>query len=268
MPLEPDTITLTVLGSGTCVPSLTRSSCCLLVETAGQRLLLDLGRGAIHRLLETGVSIGEVTHLLFSHLHPDHTGELVSFLFATKYQGDPRLLPLTIVAARGFSDFYRALQGAYGRWIVLDAGIMDVIELDNRYPDRTECEGFALESRPVEHTDRSLGFRITNGAGLSVVYSGDTDYCEDLVQLARGADLFVCESSFPDGRKVVGHLTPSLAGRAARRAGAKHLVLTHFYPECENEDLAKQCRTEYAGPLTLAEDLLRFRVSPEGTIIG
>jgi len=53
-----------------------------------------------------------------------------------------------------------------------------------------------------------------------------------------------------------GHLTPSSAGRMAALAGAKRLVLTHFYPECLGTDIADQCRKTYDGKLILARDLL------------
>jgi ribonuclease BN (tRNA processing enzyme) len=56
--------------------------------------------------------------------------------------------------------------------------------------------------------------------------------------------------------KVEGHLTPSLAGRIAAEAGAKKLLLTHFYPECESADIEAQCRKTYDGPLILARDLM------------
>ena len=57
-----------------------------------------------------------------------------------------------------------------------------------------------------------------------------------------------------------GHLTPGEAGRIAAQAGAKRLLLTHFYPECEGEDILGQCRKAYSGEILLAEDLLRVTV--------
>jgi ribonuclease BN (tRNA processing enzyme) len=47
----------------------------------------------------------------------------------------------------------------------------------------------------------------------------------------------------------------------ATRAGARKLVLTHFYPDCEGVDLVQECRRTYSGPLILAEDLMRIEVS-------
>jgi ribonuclease BN (tRNA processing enzyme) len=94
------------------------------------------------------------------------------------------------------------------------------------------------------------------------VYSGDTDYSENLISIARNADLLICESALPDHLKVKGHLTPSLVGEIASRANVKKLILTHFYPQCNTVDIRKQCRQTYAGPLALAEDLMRIEVGP------
>ena len=93
-----------------------------------------------------------------------------------------------------------------------------------------------------------------------MVYSGDTDYTENLIELAGDADLLICESAVPDDMRVNGHLTPSLAGEIATRAGVRKLVLTHFYPECDHADIKQECRKTYGGPLILAEDLMRIKV--------
>ena len=126
----------------------------------------------------------------------------------------------------------------------------------SRY-DQRDFGGFHLQSAPVAHNPESLAYRVTGSDGRSVVYSGDTDYSENLIGLAENADVLVCESAFPDERKVDGHLTPSLAGEIATRAGVRKLVLTHFYPECDAVDIEAQCRKTYAGPLFLATDLMR-----------
>ena len=95
---------LTILGSGTCVPSLKRSSCAILVACGSSRILVDCGPGTMRRLLEAGTEISEISHILLSHFHPDHSGELVPFLFSSKYPGKKcRSEPLTIVAGKGFA---------------------------------------------------------------------------------------------------------------------------------------------------------------------
>jgi ribonuclease BN (tRNA processing enzyme) len=253
----PPDITVTVLGSGTCVPSLERSACALLLETGGLRLLLDAGPGTMRRLLEHGVRVFEVTHLLLSHFHPDHSGELVPFLFANKYP-DSRLrqTPLTLGGGKGLRRFFRALQGAYGTWIDLGSAMRPLMEWDGPGGDACQFGPVGLTTAPMAHNPESLAYRVTGPGGGSVVYSGDTDLTDALVSLARDADLLVCEAAFPDALKVPGHLTPSEAGRIAAQAGVRRLMLTHFYPECAQADLAAECRRTYPGPLILAHDLL------------
>jgi ribonuclease BN (tRNA processing enzyme) len=261
MPSDKSGITVTILGSGTCVPSLQRSSCSVLMRIGANRLLFDSGPGTLRRLLEAGTTIFDLNYVFYSHFHPDHTAELVPLIFATKYpDANRRQSPLTITAGRGLSDFFAKLKAVYGKWIELAPGLLDFVELDNRSRDSINLRGFTVESTPVEHNPESIAYRITSTDGSTVVYSGDTDYSENLIELAKGADLLICESAQPDSLQVKGHLTPSLAGETATRAGVRKLVLTHFYPDCEGVDLAQECRRTYNGPLILAEDLMQIKV--------
>jgi len=253
--------TITILGSGTCVPSLKRSACSVLIEVNDQKVLVDCGPGTMHRLLQAGVSIFDLTHLCFSHFHPDHTSELVPLLFATKYpDSGRRQIPLMLVAGQGIRGFYEGLQKVYGHWIELPPGLLHIEALATDKPVTRDLKHFTLQTIPVEHNPESIAFRINDPNGKSVVYSGDTDFSDNLVSLANGADLLICESAFPDAAKVPGHLSPSTAGEIARRANVGQLVLTHFYPECDQADLISECRQTYTGPLILAEDLLKLRL--------
>jgi ribonuclease BN (tRNA processing enzyme) len=253
---------VTILGSGTCVPSLNRSACSVLLTAGGQRMVFDLGPGTMQRLLMAGVTIFEVGHVFFSHFHPDHTGELVPFLFANKYpDGSRRKIPLTLHGGTGFLEFYTHLKKFYKNWIDL-SGRLKIIEYSHHDRDFRRFKGFRVDTLPVAHNPESIAFRITLPGGATMVYSGDTDYTQNLVDLAKTADLFICESAFPDAQKVAGHLTPSLAGQIAAAAGVKHLVLTHLYPECERADLEGECRKTYAGPLLIAKDLMTIQLKP------
>jgi len=252
---------ITILGSGTCVPSLRRSSCAVLVEIEGSKLLVDSGAGTLRRMLQAQTTLDEIDTICYSHFHPDHTGELVPFLFASKYpQHAQRRKPLRIIAGQGFATFYKGLKSVYGQWVDLGPGMLDIVEMDTSRRDSRTFDRFTVETLPVAHRQESIAIRIISSAGHAVVYSGDTDVCENLVDIAKGADVFICESALPDALKAPGHLTPSLAGTIAARANVGKLVLTHFYPECDSVDLAKECRKTYTGPLILAEDLLRIEV--------
>jgi ribonuclease BN (tRNA processing enzyme) len=262
MSVEKPEIIVTVLGSGTCVPSLARSSCSVMLEVGSSRLLFDSGPGTMRRLLSASTTIFEVDYIFYSHFHPDHSAELVPLIFATKYPDDTRRQsPLTILGGRGLTDFFAGLKAVYGPWIELAPGVLKFLEFDNTAKDSKIFDEFTMESVPVDHNPESVAYRITSADGSSVVYSGDTDFSENLVELATDTDLLICESAMPDSLQVNGHLTPSMAGDIATRAGARKLVLTHFYPDCENVDITRQCRKAYSGPLLLAEDLMEIKVT-------
>ncbi|RJQ84510.1 MAG: MBL fold metallo-hydrolase [Desulfobacteraceae bacterium] len=250
---------VTILGSGTCVPRLDRSACAAVVETGGAKILLDLGPGTVRRLLHCGISIFDLTHIFLSHFHPDHTAELVPLLFATKYPDESaRQGVLHLLGGSGLKRFYKGLQAAYGDWIVLPRGQLALREIDTLAGETIFTDDFTLTARPVQHRPESLAVRISEPAGISVAYSGDSDPCEALIEVARRVDLFICEAAMPDEHKVPGHMTPSLAGRIAARAEAKRLILTHLYPDCDGVDIVKQAAQTYKGPVVAAEDLMTF----------
>ncbi|MBI5583707.1 MAG: MBL fold metallo-hydrolase [Deltaproteobacteria bacterium] len=255
--MNPFTGRLTFLGTGTGVPSKDRASPACLLELPAARLLIDLGPGSLRQLARVSLAVTDIDGLLLTHLHPDHSADLAPLLFAGKYP--PSMASgkiLHLAAGEGFRVFYEKLKDLYGSWIEWPPGRL---QLHLRPQDRLFEQEFLslhLASRPVAHTKVSLGFRLTLPSGKTLVFSGDTDYCTSLVELADRADWFVCECSFPEGRKMEGHLTPSGAGRIAREAGVGTLILTHFYPECAGQDLLGPCSREFDGPLVLAEDLM------------
>jgi len=92
------------------------------------------------------------------------------------------------------------------------------------------------------------------------VISGDTDFSKELSDFSKGTDLLVLECARPEGQKVPGHLTPSEAGIIAQQAEAKLLLLTHFYPDCDQSDMLTPLKKQYSGPVILAEDLMRIPI--------
>ena len=254
-------IIITILGSGTCVPSLKRSSCAVLATTSDINLLFDIGPGTMRRLLEAHTPVFKIPYLFLSHFHPDHSGELCSFLFARNYGNyNSHPDPLSIFGGKGLNHFLESFKQTYGHWIELDDASPGGIEIPSKKPGLLKLNGLRITSMPMAHNEESLAYRITNECGVSFVYSGDTGYNDDLVGLAKNTDLLICESSFPDDHEVPGHLTPSQAGIIAHKARARKLVLTHFYPECDTVDIEKQCRKTYQGPLILAEDLMEIHI--------
>jgi ribonuclease BN (tRNA processing enzyme) len=245
---------INILGSGTCVPSLNRKACSALIRFQETFILLDAGPGTMGQMLKLGVSIDEIDAVCLTHFHLDHCAEVAPFLFATKYPGFNRKKPLTLMGGPGLLEWFQGLSTAFNHTIDLPEKVFNSRELSGT--GSFELGGLAVTHAPMAHKSESMGFRFQDSTGFSIVYSGDTDVTENLVGLAENADILICESSMPDGMKVPGHLTPSLAGEMAGKAGVGTLVLTHFYPECETVDVKAQCMKSFNGPVIAAEDLM------------
>jgi len=248
---------LIILGSGTGVPSLRRGSPGLLLLSERSKVLIDSGSGTLRKMLEVGTTYRDIDLLLYTHNHPDHIADLVPFLFACKYADFPRQKDLLCIGGPGFKHYFSQLKEVYGSWIDPQSYHLTIKEISKKPLLFHDLKIFA---KPMAHIPESVGYRIEFQDGKSIAVSGDTDYCKNIIDLAFGVDLLVLECSFPDEKKVEGHLTPSLTGRIGLELNCKRLLLTHFYPVCDQIDLLEQCRRVYKGEIIIGEDLMEIKI--------
>ena len=249
-----------VIGSGTGIPNPRRRPPALVLRFKNHLLLFDCGAGATWALAEIGLDFRALDWIWLSHFHPDHTGDLVPLLFAARSPRYGRNKPLLIGGATGLKQFYQGLHEVYGRWIEVESALLSFKEVDPTLPATIDLPFGRMYPLAMAHTKESLGYRLETNDGLVVSYSGDTDYCSNVVALGRDADLFFCECSFPDHLKVEGHLSPRWAARIAREARCKCLVLVHLYPACDETDVLAACRRDFSGDVVLAQDFTWFRL--------
>ncbi len=247
---------LVVLGSGTAVPRPGRAPAGLLVAEGDVSLLLDAGPGTLARMAEAGGRLEDLDALLITHLHPDHSGDLLSILFGLNNPDLVREHALPVFGPPGLRDVYDGLAATFGHWVADPPCGVPLRE----WAPCQEVAGWRVETRPVEHGGAAHGLRLTAPSGRVLCCPGDTDECEAVVELARGADLLVLECSHPDERKVAGHLSPSPCGRIAAAAGVGGLVLTHFYPGWDPETARPVVARHWDGALHLGRDGLRLTV--------
>ncbi len=253
---------LIVLGSGTSVPLSYRASPSLALFIENGLILFDIGPGALRQMTRAGLSHQKISKIFITHFHPDHTADLIHFLFITR---EPSILktrdPFVIAGPPGIKELVNNLQKAYTPWLTLPSEIMRIEELnvDNGKLEKA-YDIFEITARPTKHTPNSIAYRVRDRSGKKFTYSGDSAFCEEIVDLAKGSDLLTLECSFPHEEKIEGHLTPTTAGRIASLAGIKRLLLTHFYPECLATDIAAQCRKWYKEQLILGSDLLHIYI--------
>ncbi len=250
---------ITVVGSGTVVPRLERRQSCVAAYSGGEMLVFDLGSGAVRGMLHAGLDPFAVDRIFFTHFHPDHTVDVVPLLFSIKYGAEEeRTRPLYLTGPEPFRDFWGSVTNVWGKFMLGDYPT-HVSELPHECLSPLDLPGCRLSWAPAEHRRESIAYRLETEGG-AFVYTGDTEYAESVVELARDAHTMLVECSFPDGNPVPGHLTPSGAARIASEAGVGRVVLTHLYPSVDNALLVPEIKRRYDGEVIVAEDGLRFSV--------
>lgn len=244
---------LTVLGSGTCVPSGRRNSSGYWVDAGDARVRLDCGAGTVHAMARDGLPWETLTHQVITHFHLDHVGELPMLLFSLRYgRSAPRTAPLTIVGPEGLAALLADLERVLKQKLVEQEFPVTIREL--RPGDAVDLGGGArLSVAKTPHTVESLAVRIDH-AGRSIAYTGDTSPSDDLATFFRGVDLLVAECSFVDDPKKTPHLTAPDVASLARAADVKHLVATHCYFDPDAADLAAILARGFAAKITIATD--------------
>jgi ribonuclease BN (tRNA processing enzyme) len=252
-------VEITVVGSGTVVPRVSRSQSCVVVRTAEETIFFDLGSGAVRGMLHAKVDPFAVDRIFFTHFHPDHTVDVVPLLFAIKYgTEEERERPLTLYGPEPFKDFFGGITDVWGEWMLGDYPT-EVKELPHACPSPLDLPGLRVSWAPAKHRAESIAYRL-EGENGAFVYTGDTEYAESLVELAKEAHTLLIECSFPDEAPVPGHLTPSGVARIAREAGVERVVLTHIYPPADALDLTQDVGRGFEGEVLVAEDGLEFSV--------
>jgi len=243
-------VKLTVIGCSGSFPGPDAAASCYLVEADGFRLVLDLGNGSLSEL-QRQVQLDEIDAVLLSHLHSDHCMDLCSFYVARKYDPDGRFgKKLPVYGPRGSAERMARAYFDAGR----PAGLDDVYDFQTLSPGRLALGPFDITLGRVNHPVETFATRLEH-AGRVLTYSGDTGESDTLVSLARDADLFLCESTFHEGRDDARdlHLNGRQAGEHGARAGVRRLVLTHIPPWNDKQrSLDEVGRSSYTGVVDLA----------------
>jgi ribonuclease BN (tRNA processing enzyme) len=218
------TVQVTVIGCSPAWPNAGGAQSGYLVEGDG-RLLLDCGNGVLARLREAHQGWPEVDAVAITHFHLDHWGDLVPWIFGASFgPGHDAPRPELWLPPGGIDK----LRG-YGRQLAF----VDQIELafePREYEDATQFKaaGFDVIAYSLDHySELTFGMRVTN-ASSTLAYSGDTGPTPRLAELARDADLFLCEATLLEPEKSErGHLSEDEAIDAFNASGARRLVVIH-----------------------------------------
>jgi len=252
---------LTVVGCAGSYPTPETAASCYLVqaEDADGRtwsVVLDLGNGALGPL-QRYLDPAALDLVALSHLHADHVADMAVLNVLRRYRPGGPCPTLTVHGPEGTLDRLGQLVGKDPGTAV--TGQFDVRAWRVGLP--VTVGPLTIEPVPVEHPIPAFGLRVTgpSEAGLDrpavLAYTGDTDACPGLDDLATGADLLLAEAAYVEGRDdaIRGvHLTGRRAGQAAARGRSARLVLTHLPGWNDPAVTLAEAAAVYDGPLELA----------------
>jgi ribonuclease Z len=283
---------VTLLGTGHPSPGLDRFGPSTLIEAAGQKILIDCGRGTMQRAYQVHKQTQDYDKLFLTHLHSDHTTGIPDLWITGTIMGRHDK-PLRVWGPRGTRSMTSNLEKAFAVDLKLRRKGEQRHNLDRRRGIGIEAAdidegvvyeegGLRVEPFRVNHVDHfsdepSLGYRVGYD-DRSVVLSGDTRFCENLIKHSSGVDLLIHEvAAAPLGadlsdniRYVLSlHTQPEECGRLFSRANPRLAVYYHViqYLGVSLEEMMDRTRREYGGRVVFGEDLMGIEVGESVKVI-
>ncbi len=246
---------LTIVGSGDAFGSGGRSNTCFWLETAKSTIVVDFGASALPALKVLKLDPNRIDAVVLSHLHGDHFGGL-PFLLLDYQLLARREKPLLIAGPPGTRE---RLDAALEVFFPKSTGSKW------RFPWRVEEIAVGVESDVLGHRvvttevlhksgAPSTALRLSDGEKI-FAYSGDTEWTEALLAVAKGADLFICECYAYEGTKISGHMSWEIIKTRLPDFGAKQMMVTHM-----NQTVLARIDELRAAGVLVAEDGLRLDI--------
>lgn len=189
-----------------------------LVKQNNTTLLLDMGSGVLSRLLDA-TDISTLSAIYISHLHYDHTSDLLCF----RYLLEELNLPMTIYTHYEDNNWYK---------ILFDHPLFNVINIDEH--STITLGDLTLNFYLMNHPINNYAIRISS-RDKTLVYTGDTSYCDNIYNAIDGADCVLADCSKPP-KFIGGHMTASKAIDIHKKSGVK-IIATHLSPDYCPEQL-------------------------------
>lgn len=240
---------LVIIGSSGTYPRPGGACNSYLVRTEKNKILLDIGPGSLSKLFKWQ-DPGRLDAIFISHMHPDHFTDIFPLRYYLQFSAEKDKLPIKVFAPAGSKEKILSLSSDSN--IEGFESVFDWRELSDSL--NIMIGDLEVKADEVPHLSPTFALTITRGE-KKIFYTSDTAYDESLIDLAAGADIFLCEASLTrDINDGVAHLNGLQAGKLANGAAVSKLILTHLWPHFDSEEILKDATEEFNGIIELAED--------------
>jgi ribonuclease Z len=244
-----------ILGSSNAIPDENHENSHMALVGDDRLVLIDCVNNPIVRLRKANLDLENITDLILTHFHPDHVSGVPLLLMDLWLLG--RKTELRIYGLDFTLDRLEKMMDLYGWDAWPNFFPVQMIRIaEEEMTLVQDHDQWKIYSSPVRHIIPNIGLRIEfPESGKVFAYSGDTEPCRQVVELAENADILVHEAT----GSTWGHSDASQAGKIAAKAVASDLYLIH-YPNGRFKDnnLLNRAAQEFSGPIRLAEDFLEF----------
>ncbi len=218
---------LQVLGSGDAFGSGGKNQTSFYVKTPEINLLIDCGPCTLSSLKSNQLSTNDIDVIVLSHFHGDHFSG-VPFILLDAALIEKRKKKLKIISPM---DGEWKIKQLFNLLFPGSEKIFDDLDIDFVYYDKYETikdEKFSITAFPAIHSEQVFPHSLKVCIGEKIVgYSGDTSWTEDLIEVAKNADLFICECNFYSG-EFEGHMNYKLLENKQNLFKCNRLLLTHL----------------------------------------
>lgn len=252
------------LGTSGAIPSPSRDTTSLVFVGRQEVVLVDCGGSPVRKLQAAGIDPLALTHVLITHIHPDHAYGLPALIQNLHLLG--RTAPLPLFCRAEHVEALTELIQVFRLWErpgIFPLPIRGIPAKEG--VEVLESQSFRVSASPNAHGRMpNLAVRVeVPERGTAVVYSSDTEPCEAVVRLAAGAHTLIHEATFPhrDRGRFGAHSTAAEAGQIAAKAGVQRLILAHIEADYHGklDALAEEARAHFGGVVEIAEE---FRPYP------
>lgn len=246
---------LIFLGTADAIPDEDHENTHLAILGDERKILVDCPGTPVVRLHKAGIEILKITDLFITHFHPDHVNGIPNFLLNSWLLKRKGLLNIygnkdVIQHTNQLMDLFKWRD--WENFFPIDFHTLPDDEMVSVFESRE----FNVYSSPVHHVIPNNGIRVEfSSSGKVLVYSSDTEPCDEVVRLAVGADVLIHEAA-GTGK---GHTSAREAGRIAKRAGVERLFLIHYSNRLKDiQSLVAEAEEIFPGPVKLAKDLMEL----------